>query len=119
MNFWSRKPKPVGHGPSGSLLVVEPDQDRKNFKNSWTESDQDREKFTNLGMDRTRTKKILKISDRFGSVGPWSPGRKDPSKYIGKELPQHIMVPRIFKFKTMPLQNFLNLRVITSNEDNF
>ena len=33
-------------------------------------ADQDPEKFQNLGPDRTRTNKSLKISNRFGPVGP-------------------------------------------------
>ena len=68
MNFWSRKPKLVGPGPSGSLLVLESNQDHEKFQNLGP--DQDPEKITNLGPDRTRTNKILKISDRFGPVGP-------------------------------------------------
>ena len=106
MSF-SQKPKPVGPGPSGSLLFVDADQDRKNSGTTLTRtvknfktSDRTRTQ-TNLksrtGLDRTRTNKILKISPWFGPVGPCSPCRKDPSKIR--------LVPRIFKLKTMPLQN--------------
>ena len=43
---------------------------RKIFENRLVpETDQDREKFQNLGPNRTRTNKILKISDRVGPAG--------------------------------------------------
>ena len=54
-------PKPLGSGPSGSFLILGPDQDRKKFKKSRTSSDQDRETLRNLGPVWTRAKKILEI----------------------------------------------------------
>ena len=45
-------PKPVGPGPSGSVLVLGPDQDRKHLRN--------------LGPNRTRTQKISEIPSKIG-----------------------------------------------------
>ena len=55
-------PKPVGHGPSGSVLVLGPDRDRKIFRN--------------LGPVRTRTEKVLEIPYRSvpGPGDPWISG---------------------------------------------
>ena len=70
MNFWSRKPKLVGPGPSGSLLVVEPNQDREKFQNLGP--DQDPEKFTNLGPDQDQQNSGNLEPIRAGrSVEPW------------------------------------------------
>ena len=62
----------------GKFQNLGPDQNRENLRNYYryirldrtrmARKFQDREKFKFL--DRTRTKKILKISDRFGPVGP-------------------------------------------------
>ena len=61
MNF-PRKPKPVDPGPSGSLLVVEADQVRKNFKISGLTLTRTAKNFKTW--DRIRTQKNLQISDR-------------------------------------------------------
>jgi len=46
--------------------------------NSGTGPDQDREKIQTQGPDRTRTNKILIISNRFGPVGPRTRRSVDP-----------------------------------------
>ena len=56
-------PKPGGPGWSGSVLVLGPDQDRENVRNSGR-------KLQNLRPDWTRTNKILKILDQFSPVSP-------------------------------------------------
>ena len=52
-------PKPVGSGPSGSVLVLETDQDQQNLEIK------DRiKKLQSLGPDRTRTKKNFRTWDQ-------------------------------------------------------
>ena len=73
--IWYIWKRPWIHGPKRVKL-------KKSRSSSGNRPDQDQEKFQNLGPDRTRSNKVLKISDRTGRSpdlpihGPWIHGIK-------------------------------------------